>query len=203
MRSRPIGALIIGVIIGLLIPAIGAYAYFRLGLAPVATAAAPMPFEKMAARMALKARIEKEAPKSSPIQADDQTLNAGAQLYVQHCAACHGQPGKKATTIAKGMFPVPPQLFQHGVTDDPVGETYWKIANGIRMTGMPAYTGSLTDTQLWQLAQMLANADKLPAAAKSTLTQPILIPSEDKDPQSGSTPPPQDNPGSIAPHKEK
>jgi hypothetical protein len=37
-----------------------------------------------------------------------------------------------------------------GVTDDPVDETYWKVANGIRLTGMPAYQGFLTNDQLWQ-----------------------------------------------------
>ena len=27
------------------------------------------------------------------------------------------------------MFPTPPHLFKgHGVTDDPPGETYWKVA---------------------------------------------------------------------------
>ena len=33
------------------------------------------------------------------------------------------------TAIAKGMFPKVPQLFKgKGVTDDPVGETFWKVA---------------------------------------------------------------------------
>jgi hypothetical protein len=39
---------------------------------------------------------------------------------------------------SKGMYPQPPELFKgKGVTDDPAGETYWKVANGIRLTGMP------------------------------------------------------------------
>jgi mono/diheme cytochrome c family protein len=59
------------------------------------------------------------------------------------------------------------------VTDDPPGETYWKAANGIRLTGMPGFMGSLSDTQLWQVSLMLANADKLPAAAKAAVSEPL------------------------------
>jgi mono/diheme cytochrome c family protein len=74
------------------------------------------------------------------------------------------------------MFPKPPRLFKgHGVTDDPPGETYWKAANGIRLTGMPAYSGSLSDTQLWQVSLMLAKADKLPAAASASLQKPLVV----------------------------
>jgi mono/diheme cytochrome c family protein len=58
------------------------------------------------------------------------------------------------------------------VTDDPPGENYWKAANGIRLTGMPGYKGSLTDTQLWQVSVMLANADKLSPAAKAAVAEP-------------------------------
>ncbi len=75
---------------------------------------------------------------------------------------------------AKGMFPKPPQLFKsHGVTDDPVGETYWKVENGIRLTGMPAYVGSVSEDTIWKMSLMLANADKLPAAATEILRQPL------------------------------
>jgi len=56
------------------------------------------------------------------------------------------------------------------VTDDPPGETYWKVANGIRLTGMPAFKDVLSDTQMWQVSLLLANADKpLPPAAIAIL----------------------------------
>jgi hypothetical protein len=38
---------------------------------------------------------------------------------------------------------------------------------------MPGYKGSLSDTQLWQVSLMLANADKLPAAAKAAVGEPL------------------------------
>ena len=57
-----------------------------------------------------------------------------------------------------------------GVSDDPPGETYWKVANGIRLTGMPSYKQVLTDIQMWQVGLLLANADKpLPPAAVEIL----------------------------------
>ena len=72
------------------------------------------------------------------------------------------------------MYPKPPQLFKgHGVTDDPVGETYWKVANGIRLTGMPAYTNALSETEMWQISLLLANADKLPPQVRALLQQPL------------------------------
>jgi thiosulfate dehydrogenase len=82
-------------------------------------------------------------------------------------------PGQTKTPTAKGMFPEPPQLFNgHGVTDDPAGESYWKVANGIRLTGMPAYTGSLSENEMWQISLLLANADKLPQSVHSVLEKP-------------------------------
>lgn len=126
--------------------------------------------------MALEARIRAEAPKKSPIEASDENFFAGAHVYRTQCAVCHGVPGQPDYPTAKGMFPKPPQLFKgHGVTDDRVGETYWKVANGIRLTGTPAYTGSLKDKEMWQVSLMLAKADKLPQKARSTLEQPLDV----------------------------
>jgi hypothetical protein len=72
--------------------------------------------------------------------------------------------------MAKDMFPKPPALFKgHGVTDDPAGETYWKVANGIRLTGMPEFKHVLNDTQMWQVSLLLANADKISDAVKEKL----------------------------------
>jgi mono/diheme cytochrome c family protein len=68
------------------------------------------------------------------------------------------------------MYPHAPLLFKgKGVTDDPAGETHWTVSNGIRLTGMPGFKNTLTDTQLWQVAQLLAHADQLPDSAKNVL----------------------------------
>jgi len=159
-----------GVIVTLLCVVFGFYAYFAKGMAPVATAARPMPFERKLAHMALNAKIEKEMPKTVPIEANETNYLAGARDYLTHCAVCHGSPGKEATAIARGEFPEPPELLKgKGVTDDPPGETYWKVANGIRLTGMPGFKQSLSETQMWQISLLLANADKLPASVAAAL----------------------------------
>ena len=169
MRSR-IGMFFLGIIFCLGALALGSYLYFRFGYAPVATAAPPMPFEKQFASMALHARTRAEAPRDAPIKPDEPNLTAGAKVYVEDCAFCHGLPNQAAAPrAAKGMFPVPPQLFEDMVTDDPVGETYWKVSNGIRLTGMPAFSKSLSDTQVWQVSLLMANADKLPDQTKAAL----------------------------------
>ena len=164
---------VVGVIVGLLLVPAGAFLYLKSGMVPVATSAPPFPFEKTIASAALDARVAKEAPKDAPFKADEQTYVEGAQLYRQNCAVCHGLPGQQQTAIAKGMYPPPPQLMKgKGVTDDPAGETYWKVANGIRLTGMPGFGKSVIDKQLWQVSLLLANADKLPASAQQILSSP-------------------------------
>jgi len=182
-------AFIFGVIVTIVAIIAGVYFYFSSGSAPVATSAQAMPFEKMLANKALHARVEKEMPKTVPIAADDAAYAAGAQIYRDNCAICHGLPNQPKTGIATGEYPAPPQLFQgKGVTDDPAGETYWKAANGIRLTGMPAFDKSLSTTQLWQVSLLLANADKLPANVQQTLAAPLqAAPPEPK--QVPATPP--------------
>jgi mono/diheme cytochrome c family protein len=100
-------------------------------------------------------------------------------VYRKQCAACHGLYGLPAS-FAKGMFPEAPQLWEPhghdvvGVSDDPPGETYWKVANGIRLSGMPAFKHVLNETEMWQVSQLLANADKpLPPGVLTLLKQPL------------------------------
>ncbi|HLH05002.1 MAG TPA: c-type cytochrome [Bryobacteraceae bacterium] len=165
--------LIIGTILGIALVIAGVYTYFYFGWAPVATAAAPIPFEIKLAHMALHARIDKEAPRNAPFQPSQSDLENGAHLYHDHCAVCHGLIDQPQSATAKGMFPKPPKLLEGtGVTDDPPGETYWKVANGIRLTGMPAYRQSLSDKEMWQISLLLAGADKLPDPVKAILRQP-------------------------------
>jgi thiosulfate dehydrogenase len=165
------GRFLSGLILGLIAVPVGVFFYFSSGSAPVATAAPPMPFEKTLASLALHARLDKEMPKSVPISADEAAYVAGAQIYKDDCAVCHGLPGQAQTAIAQGMFPKPPKLMEgKGVTDDPAAESYWKVAGGIRMTGMPGFDKTLSSTQMWQVSLLVANADKLPKPAKDALS---------------------------------
>ncbi len=165
---------VLGIIVGFVLVFVGVYGYFSTGMAPVATAAQAMPFEKKMANLGLNARVKKEMPKDVPVPANDTTYMAGAMVYNDNCVICHGAPGEKELTpLAKGMYPRPPQLFKgKGVTDDPPGETYWKVANGIRLTGMPSFKGTLSDNEMWQVSVLLANADKASDAAKSMISVP-------------------------------
>jgi thiosulfate dehydrogenase len=170
---------VLGAAVTLVLVVAVVYLYFVAGIAPVATSAAPMAFERKLAHMALHARLEKEMPTQVPIRADEANFLAGANVYVQQCAVCHGLPGREQSAIAKGEFPHPPHLFRgKGVTDDEPGETYWKVANGIRLTGMPGFGQQLSTLEMWQVSLLLANADKLPDSAKMVL--------EDLNPQNTS-----------------
>jgi thiosulfate dehydrogenase len=160
----------IGFILAVAISAGSVFLYFSAGLAPVATADPPMPFEKRLANMALDAHIEKQHIPASPVQADEANFLAGATVYKRQCALCHGLPGQSPLDYATTMFPQPPQLFRgKGVTDDPASETFWKAANGIRLSGMPSFKTTLTDTQLWQVSELLAHANEIPDSVKTVL----------------------------------
>jgi thiosulfate dehydrogenase len=172
-RIKAMRQFIFGFIAAVVLILAAGYSYIELGLAPVATASAPLPFEKLITGIALNARVNKEAPTSSPIQPSDEVYLAGAKIYQNNCAVCHGLPGQDKTAIAKGEFPKPPELFKgKGVSDDPPGVTYWKVANGIRLTGMPGFTRSLTPEQMWQVSLLLANSDKLSPSIRSALQGP-------------------------------
>lgn len=165
---------VLGFILGLIVLPIGAFLYIRQGYAPVAVSASPLPFEKTLAGMALNARISREAPAQATVLASEENLLAGAKLYRENCAVCHGTSVEPQTAIAKGMYPPPPRLLHgEGVTGDPVGQTYWVVSNGIRLSGMPGFLGALTEQQVWQVSQFLAHADKLPASVATFMTSPL------------------------------
>lgn len=169
-----IKGLVIGCFLAVVILAGGFFYYFASGMAPVATTDPPMPFEKRLANMALDAHIEKQHVVQSPVAADEVAFLAGADVYKQHCAACHGLPGQPPTDYASTMYPKPTELFRgKGVTDDPASESYWKAANGIRLSGMPAFKTKLTDIQLWQVSQLVAHANEIPESVKKVLVPDV------------------------------
>ena len=166
------GWFVVGVIVGafVIVPA-GAYMFVRFGGMPMATTAKPLPLEERLAKIALRASQGDAANDRNPVPPTEENMVAGARVYAENCAICHGLPGQPKTRIASGEFPPPPQLFEprEMVTRNPQGVTHWKIANGIRLSGMPGFGNTLTPTEQWQVTGLLAHADNLPPAASKQL----------------------------------
>jgi len=173
---------VIGFLIGLVLVPILVLCYLHVGNPPVAVADAPFPMEAQIVNVPLNNRIKKDMPKSASIQPTADNLIAGAQIYRQNCAFCHGLNSQNST-VAPHMYPSAPQLWHAhgsnsvvGVSDDPPGETYWKVSNGIRLTGMPSFDQVLSSTQMWQVSLLLANANKpLPQPAMDILSKPLAF----------------------------
>ena len=82
---------------------------------------------------------------------------AGAKLYAENCAVCHSGPVLEPTKISMGLNPAPPSLFKAGRDADPA-EPFWFIKNGIKMTAMPGFASTLSDSEIWSLAAFIKNA---------------------------------------------
>lgn len=160
---------VLGVVLTILLIIVGGYVFVRGGGVSLATTAAPLPLEKTVARLALRASIGNAADQKNPLPFDDGDMLPGVNTYKAHCAMCHGVPEQPRTAISKGMFPPPPQLFEKDdmVTDDPEGITYWKVTNGIRLSGMPGFGGTLSDVQRWQVTMLVAHAGNLSGAVRA------------------------------------
>jgi len=170
---------LLGLVLGLIAIPIAGFLYFRYGHVPVAVADPAFPMEKQIVDVPLDARIDREYPRTPGLEPTAANLLLGAHIYRQQCAACHGLYGLPSA-YGKTMFPHAPQLWAPhsdgvvGVSDDPPGVTYWKVKNGIRLSGMPSFDKVLNDTQMWQVSQLLATADKpLPAPVLDLMKQPL------------------------------
>jgi mono/diheme cytochrome c family protein len=162
---------VLGIIAAIGALLVGGYLIVISGGIRMETAAPPLPLERRVASMVLHANYGNAAQQRDPLPADEANMVAGAQVYRTHCAVCHGLTEGRPTDIARGMFPDPPQLLQEDmVTDDPEGITYWKVTHGIRLSGMPGFGSTLSDTARWQVTMLVAHADKLSPAAHAALT---------------------------------
>ena len=156
----------VGIILAVVLGIAGAYLFVVLGCMPANADAKPGGLETWMAHKSLRASIQREAPQGpNPAALNDANLVSGIKLYAVNCALCHGAADGKASNIAVGLFQQAPQLAKDGVEDDPEGKIYWKIKHGIRLTGMPSFSKTLSDNQVWQLTLFLKHMDSLSGPA--------------------------------------
>lgn len=124
----------------------------------------PSKVEATLANMAKDVVIPIEArSKKNPLPSNEQTLNEGRELYVQSCALCHGTDGHSRTNLGRGMYPPAMDLTSPHVQHWNDAELFWIIQNGVRLTGMPSWKSSITETDSWKLVHFLHELPKLDA----------------------------------------
>jgi len=106
----------------------------------------------MAADEAPKVVNAQAAKLKNQLPSDAATVDAGRELYLTHCASCHGKKGKGDGGQALGGG-TPSDLtdadWDYGSTD---GEIYWVIREGIESNAdMLAYKKTLSEKETWQV----------------------------------------------------
>jgi mono/diheme cytochrome c family protein len=100
---------------------------------------------------------------------------AGFVDYDQHCSACHGAPGIGRAAFAAGMVPTPPYLLEASHQWTPA-ELYWIVHEGVKMTGMPAWGESQSDSRVWKVVAFLEALPALSAGDYARLREGQALP---------------------------
>src|SRR6059058_3369380 len=103
--------------------------------------ATPTRLEAFVARNARHLAIPGNARLMENPVLDSPEIQREARLhFADHCAICHGNDGSGDTPIGNGLYPKPPDLRRSATQDLSDGELFWIIENGVRFTGMPAFS---------------------------------------------------------------
>jgi len=172
-----------GIVFTLVVLAGGGYLAVKAGMLPANADSKPSAVENWAAHTALAAALERDTKDlKNPIQASDENLIAGAHLYAENCAICHGAADAKPSNLAQGLNVQAPQLAKDGVEDDPEAASFWMVKHGIRFTAMPSFAATLQDEEIWKIVMFLKQMDRLP---------PTVDAEWKKIPSVAATPPPK------------
>jgi mono/diheme cytochrome c family protein len=165
-------AFLFGIILTLFVLAAGGYFLLKSGRVSFNADQAPSATERHLAMSAVDASTERNAPEQkNPVPTDEADLIAGAQLYLNHCAGCHGLPSNPESPFGRSFNPPVPAFFKEA-PDMPENQNFYIIQHGIRWSGMPAWGKTLNDGQIWQLVTFLSNVQKLPPSVLKELAPP-------------------------------
>ena len=93
---------------------------------------------------------------TNPVSRSPQVIESGLAHYADHCASCHANDGSGSTTMGRSMYPRAPDMRRRQTQDLSDGELFWIIENGIRFTGMPAWsTGKEGEEASWHLVHFI------------------------------------------------
>lgn len=92
----------------------------------------------------------KDRNRANPLADDRDAPAAGAKMFAEHCAPCHGQD---AEGKIQGKH-YRPNLHSDRVKQATPGELFWLLTNGSLKNGMPSWS-RFPEPQRWQLVTYL------------------------------------------------
>jgi len=163
-------ALVVFVLLGTLLSAVAAALWYAraTGLSARAEAGAT---EAQLARAVRRWAIPPEARvRPNPVTRSDDALAQGRAHFADHCASCHANDGSGDTEMGRNLFPKSPDMRLPVTQELTDGELFWIIENGIRFTGMPAWsTGTAGGEEAsWQLVHFIR---RLPDLTESEIEE--------------------------------
>jgi len=152
---------IVGILFGwlLVVAAIGLIVWS--GSYNVAATNPPGRFEKKFAAFVLNRAIQKRAPVRTNPSSKPEDIRAGLAHYKENCVDCHGAPGVEESEFGEGLNPPAPDLTLPAVQRMRDGELFWVVSNGIRMTGMPAFSPTHKEDEIWKLVAFVRHLPEI------------------------------------------
>ena len=133
--------------------------------------ATPTRLEAVLARNARHLAIPSNARLAqNPVLESPEDLREARLHFADHCAICHANEGSGHSEIGDGLYPKPPDLRLPQTQNLTDGELFWIIENGVRFTGMPAFStnggnhGGGQDS--WKLVHFIRHLPHLTAAER-------------------------------------
>jgi mono/diheme cytochrome c family protein len=106
---------------------------------------------------------EKARNRPNPLQNDSDAVTAGAILFQQRCAECHGNSAQGSSKA--------PSLRAPEVQNATPGTLFWLITNGVVRKGMPVWS-KLPEAQRWQLVRYIQSLGAAVPAGESAARKP-------------------------------
>lgn len=88
---------------------------------------------------------------SNPFANDPEAMRVGLAHYKENCLTCHAASGIDRSEFARGLNPAPPRLAAPSTRTASDGELFWVVSNGIRSTGMPAFSPTHSEDEIWKI----------------------------------------------------
>ena len=160
----------LGVLFGFFLVGVIVAIVFATGAYNVAATSLPSKMETRLAQFSLNRSVARRAPSTkSPVPATAATWKAGLAHFNENCLVCHGAPGVDAGELAAGLNPSAPDLTLPRVQARTDGELFWIVSNGIRTTGMPAFSPTHKPEEIWHIVSFMRHLPELTAEEQKAL----------------------------------